>query len=256
MVRSRRGRTIVEPNPMPWRTIDAASDAATTASTERPGGGPNRVALGAVGAAALVAVAAFLVAFGSGGSGAVALEGGGPIGAPSAVDASGLTGPTTSGSPGSADAPAELVVEVVGAVARPGVYHLPAGSRVGDLVDMAGGYGPRVDTDRASRSLNLAARLADGDQIRVPSRDEATTAGPASGPSSSPSTDRGSTTLTDLNRATAPELEALPGVGPATAAKIIAARDQAPFTTVDDLRNRKLVGAKTFDGLRELVTVR
>ena len=151
----------------------------------------------------------------------------------------------------------ELVVEIVGAVTRPGVYRLPAGTRIGDLVDAAGGYSPRVDVDRASRDLNLAALLADGDQVRVPSRDDAAvavgTAGPAApGGGALPG---GSGGLVDLNAATSAELEALPGIGPATAGKIIAAREEQPFTTVDELRSRGVLGEKTFEKVRDLVVV-
>jgi competence protein ComEA len=124
---------------------------------------------------------------------------------------------------------------------------------VGDLVAVAGGYGGRVDTARAERELNQAARLQDGDQIRVPARGEpehsqATGGGPAAA-----APDQG---LIDLNSATDAELDALPGIGPVTVAKIVAAREEAPFTTIEDLRTRGLVGQKTFDNIRGSLVVR
>jgi competence protein ComEA len=209
----------------------------------------------AVGGAVLLAAIAFVLAFGSGSSGAVAVVGGMPLDTqrPGSSSAIGTTGPAADG---------EVVVEIVGAVSHPGVFRMPVDARVGDLLAEAGGYGPRVDAGRAGRELNLAAPLRDGDQIRVPSRDDgplasAGNAGRGSGSTSGPGgASTGSAGPIDLNHATASELDTLPGIGPATAAKILASRDGQPFVAVEDLRTRKLVGEKTFAGLKDLVTVR
>jgi competence protein ComEA len=168
------------------------------------------------------------------------------------------TRPVTSGSP--AAALGQIVVDVAGAVANPGLYHLGSGARVGDAIDAAGGFGPRVDVDRVGQELNLAATMSDGDQVRVPSRDDPPagpggggTGGSAGGGSAGGGSGGGG--LVDLNTASQSELEALPGIGPVTAEKIIAARTEAPFRTVDELRERGLVGEKTFTDIRPLVTV-
>jgi competence protein ComEA len=151
-----------------------------------------------------------------------------------------------------------LVVDVAGAVLHPGVYHLAAGSRVADAIAAAGGFGPRVDAV-AAEALNLAAPLSDGSQVRVPSRDDRAapgTAAPAGGSSAdSGMGSSGAPRPVDLNAATATELDSLPGIGPVTAGKIIASRQGQPFSTVDELRTRKLVGAATFAKLAGLVTV-
>ena len=93
-------------------------------------------------------------------------------------------------------------------------YRLPPGTRIGDLVDAAGGYGPRVDVDRASRDLNLAALLADGDQVRVPSRDDARGGGRygRSGPGGARARRVGG--LVDLNAATSASSRRCPASGP------------------------------------------
>ena len=149
--------------------------------------------------------------------------------------------------------PAELVIDVQGAVARPGVHRLAAGSRVGDAIDAAGGYSTLVDLAAASATLNLAAPLVDGAKIHVPARGEVVAPGPAGSDTSGPG--EGGGDLVNLNTATAEELDTLPGIGPVTAAKIIVAREQAPFATVDELVSRDVLGPATFEKLRALATV-
>jgi len=203
-----------------------------------------RTALLTGGLAVLLVIGAFALAVGTGSSGTVVVEGGAP-----------LAGTSSNPDRRAAVASARIVVvEIVGAVYRPGVYRRPAGSRLGDLVAAAGGYGARVDAGRAARELNLATPLRDGDKIRVPSRDDA--AASTMRPTGGGSTPGGSPgTPIDLNRASPGELDALPGIGPVTAAKIVASREQQPFAAVEDLRTRKLVGEKTFAQLKDLVTV-
>ena len=228
----------MDPNAAPWRSLD--SDATAEAEPTTGASIPLPAIAAAVGAVVLAAVA-YLLAFGSGPSELV-VAGGEPVPAASG----GIAVPASGGS--------ELVVEIVGAVRRPGVYRLEHGSRIGDLVDAAGGYNAQVDVDRTSRDLNLAALLADGNQVRVPSRSDAVAAGPPGATGDVPPAG-GPADLIDINVATSAELEELPGIGPATAAKIIAAREEQPFASVDELRSRGVLGEKTFEKVGPLVVV-
>lgn len=138
---------------------------------------------------------------------------------------------------------------------EPGVRELAEGARVQDAVDAAGGF-----ADGAARdALNLARVLADGEQIVVPSQEEAVSEPVAavdggdagSGAAASPTGGK-----IDLNRATAAELDALPGVGPSTAEKIVADREaNGPFRTVEDLKRVSGIGDKKFADLADLVCV-
>jgi competence protein ComEA len=194
------------------------------------------------------------------------------LGAPQAevvVDGTGVSSDASTAAsgdpaePGVSSAPAGLVVvDVDGAVLRPGLVTLPVGSRVGDALAAAGGFSPAADA-RSAAAINLAAPVADGDQISVPDR-AALAAAVSNGSSTGGQTGAGGAATQaattgaggpiDLDRATATELETLPGIGPVTAGKILAARDEVPFAAVDDLLSRKLVGPATFEKIKGLVT--
>lgn len=250
----------MDPSAAPWRVLESPASPSVdgppgdTASPKARAFLISPVTAGATVGAIVLAVAAFLLASASTGAGVVDVRGGGGL-APLPV--AGGSGPPDALAGVTGAESDRLVVAISGAVRHPGVFRLPAGSRVGDLIDAAGGYGPRLDAGRADRELNLAARLVDGDRVVVPSRDDvASSTHGATGSGTDPGSGGPVSAVLDLNRATASELEALPGIGPITAAKILASREEAAFTTVDDLRTRKLVGAKTFDALKDLVAVR
>ncbi|MCU1396417.1 MAG: comEA [Ilumatobacteraceae bacterium] len=149
-----------------------------------------------------------------------------------------------------------VVVYVAGAVLRAGVVTLPATARVDDAIAAAGGLSPAADID----GLNLAAVLRDGDRVWVPAAGvPVPTVVLPQGGAPAASASSGSTTPAgpvDLNRATVDDLDGLPGVGPATAAAIIAYRDaNGPFSSVDDLLDVRGIGPAKLDALRSLVTV-
>jgi competence protein ComEA len=133
----------------------------------------------------------------------------------------------------------DLVVDVTGAVRRPGVYRMPAGSRVDDAVTRAGGPTPRAELE----AVNLAARLADGQQVVVPERvaagATASTAAMEDGPIS-------------LGTATVEQLEGIDGIGPVTAGDIVEFRDEhGGLSSVDQLDQVAGIGPATMEALRE-----
>jgi len=140
---------------------------------------------------------------------------------------------------------ARLVVDVVGAVRRPGLYRLSQGTRVADALARAGGL-----TQKADRTLvNLAAPLADGEQVIVPARVSGSGAGVSGGSGSAAPAGP-----VHLNVATLEQLDALPGVGPVTAQKILDYRQKhGAFGSVDELDAIPGIGPARLDQLRDLV---
>lgn len=157
-----------------------------------------------------------------------------------------------------ADASAGCVmVDVVGAVRRPGVYTLPRGSRVCAAVGAAGG----TTGNAAEGSVNLARVLKDGEQLVVPTKDAA--ASPAAGGAASAAAGAAASSgnaagqPVDINHASVSELDALPGIGPSTAGKIVKEREaNGPFASVDDLGRVSGIGPKKIEALKDVATAR
>lgn len=146
-----------------------------------------------------------------------------------------------------------IYVDVGGSVNMPGVVILPQGSRVFEAISSAGG----VKADGDTSALNLAAVLSDGDKLYVPNTAEANGTGSGSGNSFFVnSVAQASAGKVNLNRATAEQLQSLSGIGPATAAKIIAYRTEVgPFKTIKELMNVSGIGEKTFQKLEKSLEI-
>jgi competence protein ComEA len=160
--------------------------------------------------------------------------------------------PGTNQSPGTGATPNQqlVVVYVAGKVRRPGLVRAPIGSRVADVLALAGGALRGVDLT----TLNLARQVTDGEQIIVgqPSQPQPTV--PPASASSNPTT--APNAPVNLNTATLDELDALPGVGPVLAQRILDYRTQnGPFTTIDQLQEVPGVGPKKFDSLKSHVRI-
>ncbi|WP_346622618.1 ComEA family DNA-binding protein [Blastococcus montanus] len=172
-----------------------------------------------------------------------------PAGAASTVPAVPTSAPPSAEAAGTTDeaaAPSTVVVSVVGQVARPGLVTLTPGARVADAVAGAGGFLPEADP----ASVNLAAPVSDGEQISVGTPGAAAGAGGVGGP------DAQGGGKVDLNTAGVADLDALPGIGPVLAQRIVEHRARSGgFRSVDELDDVPGIGPATAAELAELVTV-
>ncbi|WP_190209999.1 ComEA family DNA-binding protein [Kitasatospora indigofera] len=142
--------------------------------------------------------------------------------------------------PGPSEGGGLVVVDIAGKVQTPGIRSLPGGSRVADALSAAGGALPGTDTS----ALNLARVLTDGEQVLV--------GGPPPPPATGPTT----RSPVSLNRATTEQLDALPGVGPTLAQRILAYREaHGGFRSLDQLRQVSGIGERTYAELKPLLTL-
>jgi competence protein ComEA len=141
-----------------------------------------------------------------------------------------------------------IVVHITGAVPRPGVYALPQGARVQDGISAAGGF----LAEAQKTDINLAQLLEDGEKLDVPFIEGAS---PVIG-TPLPEVVTTTTELININTASAAELDALPGIGPTTAQKIVEYRDQnGPFINAEDIINVSGIGPGTYERIKDLITV-
>lgn len=152
------------------------------------------------------------------------------------------------------DRPSRIKVHVTGAVANPGLYEAEAGARVADAIQLAGGPSPAADLNQ----INLAAKLADGQQVAVPAQGVAAGAvgGLAVGEASAGAMSGAAGGPINLNTATVDQLETLDGVGPKTAQKIASYRDaHGGFQSIEELMEVPGIGPGKFDQIKGQVSI-
>jgi competence protein ComEA len=137
----------------------------------------------------------------------------------------------------------KIVVDIAGAILKPGVYELPVGSRINDLLIAAGGLSSQADRDWVGRNLNLAQKLTDGSKVYLPKRTEI-----KEGESKSDN----SSEKININTASLNQLDTLWGIGPVTARQIITGR---PYQTIDELLNKGLVKTNVWVKIKDKITV-
>ena len=140
-----------------------------------------------------------------------------------------------------------ISVDVSGAVNKPGVYQLNGDARIEDAIKMAGGFSQESNREYISKYLNMAQKLSDGSKVYVP-----TTGEQVSGPQGGAVAGSSIQGKVNINTATQAEIEALSGIGPVTASKIISDR---PYQQIEDLLNKKVVGKSVFEKIKDSLVV-
>lgn len=147
-----------------------------------------------------------------------------------------------------------ITVYVSGAVARPGLYELPAGIRAQEAVEAAGGFTEAANQEK----VNLAKKLKDGSQVNVPAlkgSKKAITGTNASAGTASIGSQQKQAGLVNINTASITELDSLPGVGEVTAQRIVEYRQQHSFTRIEDIMQVKGIGEAKFNKMKDRLTV-
>jgi len=138
----------------------------------------------------------------------------------------------------------KILVDVSGAVVNPGMYKLKGGSRVQDALVMAGGFSESADREYVAQYLNLAQKLTDGVKLYIPKENQ--------GAKERVAGVQNQSGLININTASESELDSLPAIGMVTAGKIVEGR---PYQDIGDLVSKKVVGQKTYDKIKDLISI-
>ncbi|MBI4100099.1 ComEA family DNA-binding protein [Candidatus Microgenomates bacterium] len=139
-----------------------------------------------------------------------------------------------------------IQIDVSGAVEQPGVYQIPYDSRVKDVLITAGGVSAKADRNYLAKTINLAQRVVDGQKVYIPFADEVGESNLSNYSDSS-----NLSHLVNVNTASSSELDTLPGIGPVTAAKIVAGR---PYQKTSDLVSKKVVTNSVFQKIKDKIS--
>lgn len=157
-------------------------------------------------------------------------------------------------SPSPVNSSIKIILDITGAVSKPGVYEMIEGDRIVDLIEKAGGFTDKVDLDFVEKNINKAAKLSDGQKIYIPRVGESISASSSASSSSTntTSTNNKSSGPVNINTSSKQQLVDLPEIGEVTADKIIAAR---PYANIDELISKGAMKKSSVDKIRELITV-
>lgn len=139
----------------------------------------------------------------------------------------------------------EIAVDIQGAVNKPDSYTLHAETRIKDVIALAGGLSPQADNEYVQKEINLSKKLSDEEKIFIPFKNTSSTAMNSDTPKSDSS-------KINLNQASAAQLQTLPGVGPATAQKII---DNRPYSIINEILIGKIVSQNVFEKIKDLISI-
>ena len=149
-----------------------------------------------------------------------------------------------------------ITVEISGAVITPGVYKLPGGSRINDLLVVAGGFSAKADRVWTDKYLNRAAKITDGQKVYIPPVGQQSSSSTASvvggGQTTSLANSSGSTTLIDINTASLQTLDSLPGIGQVYGQSII---DHRPYSDPSELLSKGVLKTSVYNKVKDLVSV-